>query len=131
MATFATRSARLICAICGHVWIGQASASICVICGSNAPARATPPRSPPPYTDRMKDKTRNPKIEGANAESVDVDIPEQGEPEARDRSRMAKPTPPERVIPRNAKRTPADSPRHLEREAQHDQPRRPSVRRRK
>ncbi|HEX5479647.1 MAG TPA: hypothetical protein VFY79_08000 [Dehalococcoidia bacterium] len=77
----------------------------------------------------MKDKTRNPKIEGANAESVDVDIPEQGEPEARDRSRVALPTPPERVIPRNAKRTPADSPKHLEREAEHDQPR--AARRRK
>ena len=79
-----------------------------------------PARSSPAYTDRMKDKTRNPKIEGANPESVDVDMPEQGEPEARDQSRMAAPTPGERVIPRHAKRTPADSPKRLQRESQHD-----------
>ena len=44
-------------------------------------------------TPPANDKTWNPKIEGANPESVDVDVPEQGEPEDRNRSRMAEPTP--------------------------------------
>lgn len=76
----------------------------------------------------MKDRTRNPKIEGANAESVHVDMPGHREPEARDASRMAAPTPPEHVIPRNAERTPADGPRQLQREAQHAQARARSAR---
>ncbi|HZP56581.1 MAG TPA: hypothetical protein VFC53_03390 [Dehalococcoidia bacterium] len=36
----------------------------------------------------------------ANPDTVDVDEPEQGEPEARDESRMARETPADRVIPR-------------------------------
>jgi hypothetical protein len=99
-----------------------------------------------PYND----PTYNPKIEGANPESVDADMPEQGEPDPRDRSRMAEPTPPERVIPRDGNRQRADkvnarearddavaqqrtgthrdamneplSPRELESEADHDEP---------
>jgi hypothetical protein len=80
-----------------------------------------------PYND----PTYNPNIEGANPESVDADMPEQGEPEERDRSRMAEPTPRERVIPRdsNKRRTrrggamnPPLPSQDLEREAEHDEP---------
>ncbi len=68
-----------------------------------------------PYND----PTYNPKVEGANPESVDADMPEQGEPEERDRSRMAEPTPPERVIPRdgNKQRTGTVNPREARAEA--------------
>ncbi|HEY7802121.1 MAG TPA: hypothetical protein VIE40_05560 [Dehalococcoidia bacterium] len=98
-----------------------------------------------PYND----PTYNPKIEGANPESVDADMPEQGEPDERDRSRMAEPTPPERVIPRDGNKQRNDKmnarelrdeataqqrtrsvdamnppllPEELERESEHDEP---------